>query len=230
MQGLLLALLLAQLRDPAAGFDRGRAAAAAGDLKTAAIELERAAATFPTWGLAWLELAEVLVKGGGDPRLLEKALAAARALEHQNPRAFRLTGELHERRGERAFAIAAYERAHLLRPEILETRERLGLLLCQEGRYAEALAHLSAVVERSPENRGARANLAEAGERTGDLTMAEAQLRALSDAAPASLLFRRRLADFYARNGDEKRAEEELRKAEQKRTPKKMRPLPASKW
>lgn len=230
MLRLLTLIALLQAADPAADFDRGRAFAAAGDAKAAAAAFERATRTFPTWGLAWLELADTLLKDGSNPPLLERALVNAQRLETTNPRAFRLSAEWHEQRGETLPALEAYQRALGLRPDQAELRGRIGLLLVQEGRFSEALAHLEAFLADHPDDRGLRLNLAEAYEKTGALKKAERELALVCEAAPASVLYRRRLAEFLERNGQKERAAEQFRRLDEKRPTKKMRPLPASKW
>ncbi|MFN7131130.1 MAG: tetratricopeptide repeat protein [Myxococcales bacterium] len=226
---VLALLTFVQTSDPAADLDKGRVAARAGDVKTAEVHLRRATQTFPTWGLAQIELAEVLLAQGPDTAGLPSALAAARSLEPHNPRAWRLTGLFHEQKNELGQAIDAYRRAVEIRPDLLECRERLGVLLAHEGRHKEAIPELAAVTSARPSEWGLRATLAEAYEREGQLEPAEAELRAVADGS-GSPLFRRRLAQFYERTGQPKKAEAEYRRADAGRPEKKMRALPASKW
>jgi predicted Zn-dependent protease len=221
----LLALLLCA--DPTADYDRGRALAAAGDLKGAAEALKRVTAAFPGWGLAQIELAEVLLRAGGDEVALDRALTSAVALEPLNPRAWLLRGRSQEHRDAAAAAVS-YSRAVELRPELVEPHERLAALLLASDRLAEAAPHLRAVVAARPEDRTARANLADALERAGDLAGAEAQLRALVEAAPRHQGYRRRLIDFCERNGQAAKATEEKRRADALEPGRTLRPLPPS--
>jgi tetratricopeptide (TPR) repeat protein len=223
---LLLALLLSA--DPSADYEKGRALAAAGDLKGAAECLKRVTAAFPQWGLAQVELADTLVRAGADDPMTEKALAAARALEPLNPRAWMLTGLAQEKKGSAAGAIEAYARAAELRPGFLEAHERLSALLFDSGRVAEAAPHLKAVVEARADDRIARANWAEALEKSGDLEGAELQLRILIEDAPKSLPYRRRLIDFLERTGQTAKAAEETRKRDALHPVRTLRPLPPS--
>jgi len=223
---LLLALALAS--DPAADYEKGRALAAAGDLKGAAECLKRVGVAFPQWGLGQIELADVLVRLGADDPALEKALAAARALEPLNPRAWILTGRGYEKRGNSALAIEAYARAAELRPDLLEPHERLSALLFETGRGPEAVAHFKAVLEAHPEDRIARVSYADALEQAGDLKGAEEQLRTLVKDAPKSLPYRRRLIEFLERSGQAAKAAEETRKRDALRPGRTLRPLPPS--
>lgn len=224
-------LMQAPVADPSAELARGRAAAQAGDLDAAELHLRRATETFPTWGLAQLELAAVLLAKGPSTAGLVHALATARTLEPHNPRVWHLTGQWHEQKNEPDAAIAAYRRAVDLRPDLLEARERLGVLLVHAGRYEEAIPELSAVTAKRPEEWGLRATLAEALERGGRLADAERELKAVAEGGPSPAIFFRRLGQFYERTGQHKQAAEAFRRADGGRpAPKRMRSLPASKW
>lgn len=222
----LTALLLAA--GAADALDQGRALASAGDWAGAAERFRRAVDAFPTWGLAQIELAEALTRTGADEAALDKALGAARSLEPLNPRVWVLTGRRHEQRGEAARALEAWGRAVDLRPDLVDARDRLGVLLCEAGRPGDGATHLKVVVEARPDDRTARANLADALERAGDLGGAERHLRALADGAPKNLAYRRRLVDFLERSGKAEAAAAETRKMDDGRSPRKLRPLPAS--
>lgn len=225
MLRLLASLAALQMADPRADLEQAREAAARGDLSAASAKLERATAQTPTWGLAWLELAEVQLRAGADPQALERSLAAARSLEPENPRAWLLSARFFEQRQTREDAIVAYARAAELRPSLIEAREPLALLLLGADRPGEALPHLHAALAARPGDRALRANLAEACERVGDLKRAEVELKALADEAPGTV-YRRRLAAFYERTGRPKKAAAELRKADAGQRPSRaLRPL-----
>ena len=222
MVAVLLATLLCV--DPSVELERGRALAASGDLRRASEQLRRVAAAYPTWGLAQLELAEVLLKAGGGDAALEKTLAAARSLDPLNPRAWMLSGRLHQGRGEAAKAVDEYSRAAQLRPDLVEPHERLGALFSDAGRFAEAAAQLKLVVAARADDRTARANLAEVCERAGDLPAAEHYLKALVEVAPKNVAYRRRLIEFYERTGQADKAAHAQR-AEAARPARHLRPL-----
>ena len=223
MLAILLAISLSF--EPAPELQRGLTLAGSGDLKGAAEQLERVAAAFPGWGLAQVELAEVMLKEGADEPALEKVLAASRALEPLNPRAWLLSGRFHERRGDKPQAIDAFARAAQLRPDLLEPHERLGALLLDAGRCPEAADHLRQVVEARRDDRTARANLADAYERSGELASAEKELRALVQEAPRNAAYRRRLVDFLERNGQGRKAAAEARRIEPSSPVRQLRPL-----
>ena len=206
MLPVLLALVLTQVDSALAQFDAGRAAARTEDWPQAVECFERAAQLFPAWGLAQLELAEARLRAGADAAKTDEAFAAARQLEPNNPRAFAASGRWFESRGKVPEAVEAYRKALELRSDSLEWHERLGLLLGGAGRAAEAVPHLSAVLEGRPDDRGVRANLAEALEQAEDLRGAEAQLKRLVKDCPQNGVFRRRLALFYERTGQAEKA------------------------
>jgi uncharacterized protein (TIGR02996 family) len=229
---LLAAALLAQApvgqaNNALADFDRGRAAAAAGDLEVAAGFLERCAQAFPGWGLAHVEYADVLLRQGGAAPQLDQELALARQLAGDNPRTWLLTGDFASARGDSVGAIEGYSRAVELRSELDGAREKLATALLRAGRVAESVPHFAAAVAANPADRTLRANYAESLEQSGDVAGAEQQLRTLADQDPGSV-FRKRLARFYERIGQPQKAEQELRKLDAGRQQRKMRPLPPS--
>ncbi len=225
MLRLLATVAALQLADPAVELGQAREAAAQGDLGGASAKLERITEAFPSWGLAWVELAEVRLRAGAPLRSIEPCLASARSLEPDNPRTWLLSGHLSEQRDARDDAIAAFARALELRPSLLEAREPLGRLLLSADRPGDALPHLQAVVAAHPDDRAARANLAEAYERLGDLKRAEVELKALASQAPGAI-YRRRLAAFYERTGNPQKAAAELRRSDGGRRPSRaLRPL-----
>ncbi|MBI5544890.1 MAG: tetratricopeptide repeat protein [Deltaproteobacteria bacterium] len=222
----MLALLLQS--DPMADLGRSRELVAAGDMVGAAQQLKKLTNAFPTWGLAQVELAEVLLRTGGDDPTLEKVLVDARALEPLNPRVWLFSGRFFELKGEPSRAIEAYERATQLRPDLVDAHERLGALQASAGHLGPAVAHLRVVVEARPEDRTARANLAEAHERQGELEEAERHWRSLADSAPQNVAYRRRLVDFYDRLGESEKAAAEVKKLDAKRPSRRLRPLQPS--
>ncbi len=225
---LLLALLASS--DPSADLDRARSLAASGDLKGAADVLKSLTATFPTWGLAQVELSKVLLDAGGEDPALEKALSAARSLEPLNPRAWLLSGRYFEVRDDPAQALAAFQRALELKPELAEGHLGAGLSLLRSGRPAEAAGHLELAAKARADDRSVRLALAGALEQSGDLKGAEKALRALVAQAPKNPIYRRQLVDFLDRTGQAEKAAAEARKADAAsgRTTRKLRPLRAS--
>ncbi|HEY3452805.1 MAG TPA: tetratricopeptide repeat protein [Myxococcales bacterium] len=229
MFAYLLAALLAA-SDPSADLDRARSLAASGDLQAAADVLKNLTATFPTWGLAQVELSKVLLDAGGDDPALEKTLSAARSLEPLNPRAWLLTGRLFEKRADPARALEAFQRALDLRPDLAEGHLGVGLALHQSGRSSEAVDHLKLAAVARRDDRTVRTALAEAMEKSGDLKGAESVLRELVSEAPKNPIYRRQLVDFLDRSGQADKAASEAKKADAAsgKTTRKLRPLPAS--
>ncbi|MGI5864468.1 MAG: tetratricopeptide repeat protein [Myxococcales bacterium] len=220
----IAALFVLQATNPVADFQKARELASQGDLRGAAALLERSIGSFPDWGLPYVELADVLMRSGGDEARQGKALAEARRLEPQNPRAWVLSARWFERQGETKLAIEACERALALREDLTDTRIQLGLLLV-ENEPARAIPHLERALTERPDERGVRANLADAYERAGDLEGAERHLRELVRAAPGNAIYARRLARFYERAGRPVEAAAVLREAGDAWPERKMRPL-----
>jgi len=225
----LAALFLFQAADPVAELRRARGLAEAGDLNGAAAVLEQATASFPSWGLAHVELADVLMRAGLEPARQGAALEQARRLEPQNPRVWVLSARWYEAQGQTDAAVDACGRALGLREDLPDTRLQLGLLLAGAGRFAEAIAPLKRTVQQRPEERSARANLAEACERTGDLACAEAELRALWKLNAGNAVYAKRLARFLERIGKPEQAAAVLKEAGEAPVGRKLRPLPDSK-
>ncbi len=229
MPTVAAAFLLSLLAlDPGADLARGRALVEAGDLGAAADQYRQLTAAFPTWGLAHIELAEVLVAAGAQDPGLARVLAAARSLEPLNPRAWALSGRFSDRQGDAASGLQYWGRVAELRPEQTEARERLGALLVVAGRHAEAVPHLKVVIAASPDDRTSRALLAEALEAVGDVAEAEVELRALVASSPRNVSYRRRLVDFLDRTLQPEKAAAEARKADALRPGRKLRELPRS--
>lgn len=222
---LLTAILAAS--DPSADLDRARSLAASGDLKAAAEVLKSVTATFPTWGLAQVELSKVLLDAGAEDPVLEKALSAARSLEPLNPRAWLLSGRFFEARKDIAKALEAYQRALDLRPDLPDGHLGAGLALHQSGRSSEAVDHLKLAAVARKDDRTLRLTLSQAMERSGDLKGAEAVLRELVAEAPKNPIYRRQLVDFLDRTGQAGKAASESKKADEAsgKAARKLRPL-----
>jgi tetratricopeptide (TPR) repeat protein len=226
----LVAVTTLQTTDPVGDFSRGRALLQAGNPAGAVTELEKAVAALPTWGLAQIELAEALMAAGESPERQEKALEEARKLLPDNPRAWVLSARWLERNGKPEDAIGACRKALELSSNLVDTRIQLGLLLAQLGRPSEAIPVLQQAISERPQERGLRANLADAYEKTGNLFAAEAQLRELFRLSGGSPVFANRLAAFYERTGQSKKAAGGKRSSKQvpHTSARKMRPLPDS--
>jgi hypothetical protein len=118
-------------------------------------------------------------------------------------------------RARRSFGRAA-EAAHKAverAPEDLDSRYELGLALLGARRYREAIAALSAVVERDPrfDSNGAPLALARAEEGAGNLEASRAVLESLGERSGRPE-FLYQLASIRARTGDRAGAAESLRR------------------
>lgn len=204
-----------------------RACVAAGDLGAARAILVPLIERFPNFGLAQLEWAELLEKLDAPLAERERALDAAARLEPRNPRVFMARCRLYDREQAMDKAIDSCSRALELRPSEEAIALRLGILFSLAGRDEEAIAALEQALARTPSDGVARAHLAEACERAGDLACAQRQFEHLFHQNPSSALHARRLARFYERHGQPERAAAVLKKSGE--APRRaMRPLPPS--
>ncbi len=173
----------------------------AGETAAALAGVEALLRVSPTWALARLEAARLLLKTGGSLEHAEAHLDAAGALAPDNPRVHYLRGLLSEERGEPWRAMVAYEVALLTRPSYDEARFRLAGLAAAQGDWLKAELHARALARSNPEWIQARFQLAQALERQERGVEAEAELKALHAAQPTNALVTRRLAEFYERTG-----------------------------
>jgi Flp pilus assembly protein TadD len=174
---------------------------------------------------ALLLRAEALLSGGRDLDDLDAVLSEVRARSPGDARLAPLEAGAAELRGDDAAAAEAWRRVLRARPDA-ETRLKRGLALQRLGRDAEAEEELAVVRAERPQDRAARAALAELWERGGRLDEAESELVALTQLAPADPAPERRLAAFYRRHGADARAEEAERRARALEvSPRVLRPL-----
>jgi predicted Zn-dependent protease len=187
-------------------------------------ELEAAIEASPSWDLARIELAEMLVAEGSDLVRAQAAMQGVRATE--NPRAELVRAQLAELTGDDAGAAEAYARALALRPDS-DLRLRRGSALLRLGRDADAEAELLRFRAERPAETGVLVALAELRERGGRLAEAEADLRAAAEASPDRAAGWERLARFYARTGQPTREREAEARARglEKQPERKLRPL-----
>lgn len=212
---------------PTARLKSARACVAAGNLDAARSILEPLVRRFPDFGLAQIEWAELLEKLDAPLEARERALSAAARLEPRNPRVFIARCRLYDRQQAIDEAISSCARALELRPSDQVIAQRIGILFSLAGRDEEAIAALEQVLVQAPGDGVARAHLAEACERVGDLACAQRQFEHLFQQNPRSALHARRLARFYERQGQPERAAAVLKKSGD--TPRRaMRPLPPS--
>ncbi|MGH9870589.1 MAG: tetratricopeptide repeat protein [Candidatus Polarisedimenticolia bacterium] len=181
----------------------GHAARAAGRPDEAMASYEAALRVAPSYAEAHYALAMLLAARGDrdaarehlrahatgeEPSLLDDPLALELARKGRNAAALRREAAALARKGDAAGAIALLTTALSYDVSGTTTRQHLGLLLAQQGRFDEAAGHLSQVVAADPGNVEARSMLGLALTELGRLGEAEAQyaeaLRRHSDHAP----------------------------------------------
>lgn len=155
-----------------------------GDAAGAAEALQAALEKDPSSPLAHLGLARALARQG----MLDQASAhfrKAAELDAGFQDALWELAALYEKNGRGAEAIAIYQQF----PDNPAARERLGQLLMEAGRAAEAVPHLEWVVARSP-SAANRAALALAYSRSGQAEKALDELRRAVESEPDNLELR----------------------------------------
>lgn len=178
---------------PRAQLHWGLALLEAGRYEEARGKLEEALKLDPASPLAHLGLARVQLKLGNLPEA-ERHFRKAAELDVSLRGALRELAVALESRGERERAIAIYREF----PEDPAARERLGHLLLEAGRPAEAVPHLEWAVAKSPTVAN-RTALALARARSGDAEKALEEMKqtvaAYPDDADLRLLYGRLLRD-----------------------------------
>lgn len=192
-----------------------------GDTAAALAGVEALLRSSPTWALARLEAARLLLKSGGSLQHAEAHLDAAGALAPENPRVHYLRGLLSEEQGEPWRAMQAYEAAVLYRPSYEDARFRLGGLALALGDLLKAELHFRILARARPDWTQVRLQLAQVLERQERVADAEAELKALHALQGGNALVTRRLAELYERTGRPQLAAK-LRKG--------LEPPPKRKW
>lgn len=178
-------------------------------LLTAALELEKQGAdgqalerleqlvsVDPTWDLGRLELARLRLKLGADAERAGWHADVARALSPENPRAHYLWALAQDEAGHREAATRALQVALTLRGDFADARFRLAGLLASQTRWSEAVTEWREYLRTAPNATGARLQLAQALEKSGELKAAERELRALLSIEAVRVPAARRLIDL----------------------------------
>ena len=194
MGALSLLLLLATPLEQASAFEQ------AGEDRRAQEVLWAAVAADPVWAVGRVELGRLLLKTG-DVEFALHHLDTARSLAPENPRAHYLYALAADDSGRRAESRRSLEVSLALRSGYADAQARLGSLLMAEGDFAGAAVALKAYVQAHPEANGARLQLADALERSGDHKGAEHELRTLFDRPAIRVLAGRRLVALLERQG-----------------------------
>ena len=144
--------ILAQTFDPVSELRKGKELVAVGDLAGAEAEFRRVVQIYPGWGLAYIELAEVLLQGHFDNRKLALVVGEAKKLEPKNPRTWLVLGQYYQRVENVENALQCYRQAVLLRPEMSTARRQLALLLVNSHKEVEAIEHLLVYLKGMPDD------------------------------------------------------------------------------
>jgi Tfp pilus assembly protein PilF len=192
--------ILAHVLDPVSELRKGKELVAVGNLVGAQAEFRRIVQTYPGWGLAYIELAEVLLESQSDRRELAAVVGNVRRLEPSNPRTWLISGKYYQRVGDVDNALHCYRQAVLLRPEMSVARRQLALTLINAHKQAEAIEHLLAYLRGMPNDCPVRLSLARIYENVGKISLAEKQFKMLINCAPKNGVYRQLFTDFLKRN------------------------------
>jgi tetratricopeptide (TPR) repeat protein len=142
-------------------------------------QLESLASVDPTFDLCRLELARLGLKLGENPERAGWHADVARSLSPENPRAHYLWALAQDEAGHRGAATDALEVALTLRADFADARFRLAGLLSSQGRWREAVDQWREYLRIAPNATGARLQLAQALQESGQVKGAERELRSL---------------------------------------------------
>jgi tetratricopeptide (TPR) repeat protein len=125
----------------------------------------------------------------------------AKALEGRNAAVFAFNeGVGKVKAGDREGAIARFEEALKLNPDLIEAHAVLADVYVEQKKYPQAIAAAERVLQAKPNDPGALAALYDAAVATGDKAKAESALKALAGGAPgretAVRLLNKGVADF----------------------------------
>jgi Flp pilus assembly protein TadD len=186
----MVPVLLAVLA--ATPLEQAQALEASGDDRAAVSTLERAVFSDPAWGMGRVELGRLQLKLG-DSEFAFNHLDIARSLSPENPRAHYLYALAAAETGRRTESRRSLEVSLTLREGYADAQVRLASLLFAEGDYARAASTLKPYVAAHADATGARLQLADALERSGDKKAAEHELRTLFEKPAVRQLAGRRL-------------------------------------
>lgn len=190
----------------ASAIEDAQALESAGDDRGATNVLEKAVAADPRWAIGRVELGRLQLKLG-ETEYAWVHLDIARTLAPENPRAHYLYALASDELGRRRDARTALEVALSLREGYADAQVRLASVLFAEEDFAGAAATLKPYVAKHPEANGARLQLADALERSGDRKGAEHELRALLAHPTLKQLAGRRLVALLEAEGKHAEAE-----------------------
>lgn len=186
--------------------EQAQALEAAGDDRGATKVLDQAVTSDPRWAIGRVELGRLELKLG-EAESAWVHLDIARSLAPENPRAHYLFALASDDLGHRREARGALEVALALREGYADAQVRLASVLFAEGDFARAAATLKPYLAKHPEANGARLQLADALERSGDRKGAERELRQLLSHPSLKQLAGRRLVALLESAGKSAEAE-----------------------
>lgn len=186
--------------------DEAQALESAGDDRGAAAVLDKAVSADPRWAIGRVELGRLQLKLG-EAESAAAHLDVARSLAPENPRAHYLYALAADELGRRREARGALEVALRLREGYADAQVRLASVLFAEEDFAGAARTLRPYVTAHPEANGARLQLADALERSGDRKAAEHELRLLLQHPTLKQLAGRRLIALLDAAGKSAEAE-----------------------
>lgn len=222
----------ASVQEARTHFTQGKELLEAGDQAGAREAFLRAVEEAPTWHLPWLELGELAIERREGVAEVRTALLEV-AVPGGNPRYHRILGDLAELDGDDAAAVDAWEASLARHGSQDDVRLRRAAALERLGRAEEAVEAYAILVARNPADLVVRARHAHALEAAGEYEAAREALETLVRFQPGQEIPLRRLARFLERRGEveaARRAHAEADRLGQRGPPRKMRPLPPSRY
>lgn len=198
-----------------AALDAALALEQQGNDAQALTQLEAIVSVDPTWELCRLEAARLRLKLGQGIERAGWHADIARSLTPENPRAHYLWALTQDEAGHRGEATRALEVALTLRQDFPDARLRLAGLLSAQARWKEAAAEWARYVSAAPQATGARLQLAQALEHSGQRKAAEHELRGLLKIDAIRPVATKRLAELLHVEG----RHEEARQLERRLAP-----------
>ncbi len=175
-------------------------------------KLDAALRLAPSFALASLERADVLLALGHAGDAVLDARRAAKALPH-NPRAQEVLGQTLEDAGDLDGALAAYRQSVALRDDP-KIRRRIAAIDTRQGRLALAAREWEALRDERPGDVSAHLELSALYQKLDRPASAKLEFQTLVALAPKNALFRQQFAKFLDAQGEWREARREWARAE----------------
>src|ERR1035438_8891939 len=151
-------------------------------------------ASYQPWEISWL-LANPRTPMAHFHAVMAVMLYCSAANGQENPERILQQAIASHQAGQTERAISQYRAYLKLRPDSVDARSNLGVVLASTGRYREAIAEYREALKGRPQDPHIRLNLSLAMYKLGEISDAAASLSALHSAQPADRQVMLLLAD-----------------------------------